>query len=362
MSLECLKLTAYFGERDRSDGRLLADELLALYQRRGVRVSALFRGAEGFGRLHHVHTDRLLSLSEDLPVVATALDSPARIEALLADVLAVKRRGLLTLERARLLDSDAASEEPALGLAVGDATGRKLTIQVGRRERVGNRPAFVAVCELLYRRGLAGASVVLGVDGLRDGRRTRARFVSRNADVPMSIATVGDGDRIAAVVPELVAMLREPLITLERVRICKRDGEALERPHALAGADARGRALWQKLTVYSSHSATRAGRSLHLEIARRLREGDAAGVTCVNGVWGFNGAHAPHGDRLLQLRRHVPVLTIAIDSPAKAARSFAVIDELTREHGLVTSEVVPAMHALGASERIGALELADTSC
>jgi PII-like signaling protein len=55
MSAECLKLTAYFGERDRADGRLLADELLALYQRRGVRLSALFRGAEGFGRLHHVH-------------------------------------------------------------------------------------------------------------------------------------------------------------------------------------------------------------------------------------------------------------------------------------------------------------------
>jgi PII-like signaling protein len=94
---------------------------------------------------------------------------------------------------------------------------------------------------------------------------------------------------------------------------------------------------------------------------RRLREGDAAGVTCINGVWGFHGAHAPHGDRLLQLRRHVPVLTIAIDSSAKAARSFALIDELTREHGLVTSEVVPAMQALSASERIGALELADTN-
>jgi PII-like signaling protein len=129
------------------------------------------------------------------------------------------------------------------------------------------------------------------------------------------------------------------------VRICKRDGELLQRPHALAGSDSRGLARWQKLTVYSSHDATHDGRSLHLELVRRLRAGDAAGATCLNGVWGFHGAHAPHGERLLQVRRHVPVLTITIDSPANAQRSFQLIDELTAEHGLVTSEVVPAVHA-----------------
>ncbi|HEX8714700.1 MAG TPA: DUF190 domain-containing protein [Solirubrobacteraceae bacterium] len=370
MSADAVKLTTYFGERDRADGRLLADELLSIYERRHMRTSVLFRGAEGFGRLHHLHTDRLLSLSEDLPVVATALDTPERIEALLADVLAIKHRGLITLERARLLSTDAGSDgavdvpgldAPASVARARDTLERKLTIHVGRSERVGARPAFVAVCELLHRRGVAGASVLLGVDGLRDGRRTRARFVSRNADVPMTIVAVGAGERIAAVAPELAQMLRRPPITLERVRVCKRDGELLATPHELAGADARGRALWQKLTVYSSHDATHEGRTLHLEIVRRLRAGDAAGATCLTGVWGFHGAHAPHGDRLLQLRRHVPVLTIAVDSPAKAARSFAAIDELTREHGLVTSEVVPAMQALGTGERIGALELADTN-
>ena len=66
----------------------------------------------------------------------------------------------------------------------------------------------------------------------------------------------------------------------------------------------------------------------------------------MRGVWGFHGDHAPHGDRLLALRRHVPVMTIAIEAPrsAPSARS-TVIDELTREHGLVTSEMVPAIDA-----------------
>lgn len=361
MSGERVKLTAYFGERDRADGRLLADELLAIYERRGVRSSAVFRGAEGFGRLHHLRTDRLLSLSEDLPVLATALDTRERIEALLDDVLAVKRRGLITLERARLLEPNASTATPTATAGPADDGELKLTIEIGRGERAGSRAAFVAICELLQARGIAGASVLLGVDGLREGRRTRARFLARNAGVPVSIVAVGARASIERVVPEIGRLVRRALMTVERVRICKRDGELLATPHELAGADEHGRALWQKLTVYSSHAASCDGRSLHLEIVRRLRADDAAGATCVNGIWGFHGEHAPHGDRLLQLRRHVPVLTIAVDSPPKATRSFALIDELTREHGLVTSEVVPAMQALGAGGRLGALQLADTN-
>ena len=63
----------------------------------------------------------------------------------------------------------------------------------------------------------------------------------------------------------------------------------------------------------------------------------------MRGVWGFAGSHPPHGDRLFQLGRRVPVLTIVIDSPERIAESFAVIDDLTREHGVVTSEMVPAL-------------------
>ncbi|MBV8940350.1 MAG: DUF190 domain-containing protein [Solirubrobacterales bacterium] len=77
------------------------------------------------------------------------------------------------------------------------------------------------------------------------------------------------------------------------------------------------------------------------------------------GIWGFHGDHAPHGDRLLQLRRHVPVVTVVIDTPDRIAETFEVVDELTDEAGLVTSEMVPAMTSLdGAARRPGVLGLA----
>jgi PII-like signaling protein len=354
MNEDCLKLTTYFGERDRTGRRLLADELLDIYGGHRVAASVLLRGAEGFGHLHHRHTDRLLSLSEDLPVVSIAVDRRQRIESLLEVVLEVKRRGLITLERARMLTGDLNAVR--LPDSLGEAT--KLTVYLGRHERAGGRPAFVAVCDLLHERGIAGATVLLGVDGTRGGRRTRARFFGANAEVPVMIISVGTGERIAGALSELGRLLTEPLVTLERVRVCKRDGRLLARPHRLPETDERGLALWQKLMVYTSQAATFDGRPLSLELVRRLRRSDLAGATSLRGVWGFHGDHPPHGDRLLQMRRHVPTVTIAVDTPPRAARAFEVIDELTTEHGLVTSEMVPAMAALSASERVGGLRLA----
>jgi PII-like signaling protein len=52
---------------------------------------------------------------------------------------------------------------------------------------------LVTVCDLLHRRGVAGATVLLGVDGTAHGERKRARFLGGNTDVPMMIIAVGSG-------------------------------------------------------------------------------------------------------------------------------------------------------------------------
>jgi PII-like signaling protein len=82
---DCLKLTTYFGERDRLGSRFLADAFVDIYARHRLQTSLVMRGVEGFGAKQHLHTDRLLTLSEDLPLVAVAVDSRARIETALHD-------------------------------------------------------------------------------------------------------------------------------------------------------------------------------------------------------------------------------------------------------------------------------------
>jgi PII-like signaling protein len=351
---DCLKLTTYFGERDRTDDGFVADALLDLYGRREVAVSVLLRGAAGFGVEHHLRTDQLLTLSEDLPLVSVAVDTRERIEAALEEVQAIKRRGLLTLERARMLSG----EIPATTIPEELHEATKLTVYVGRQEQVYGMPGYMAVCDLLYRRGIAGATVLLGVDGTTHGIRQRARFFGRNPDVPLMIIAVGSGAKIERILGELGGLLHRPLLTLERIRVCKRDGELLARPVRLPDTDESGLRLWQKLMIYSSEQAKVDGEPQHHALVRRLREGGSRGATVLRGVWGFHGDHAPHGDRLLQLRRHVPVVTIVIDRTDGIQRAFGIVDELTAHRGLVTSEMVPALTALTEDRRIGGLRLA----
>jgi PII-like signaling protein len=351
---DCLKLTTYFGERDRVGDRFLADALTEIFARHELQTSLVMRGVQGFGIKHHLRSDRLLTLSEDLPIVSVAVDSRTRIEAALAEVKQLRFDGLVTLERARMVTGRIESVE--LPPELEQAT--KLTVYVGRRERIGGRPAYEAVVALLRERGVAGATVLLGVDGTAHGVRRRATFFGRNAEVPMMIIAVGAGETIAALLPELGAMLARPLMTLERVRVCKRDGERLGEPRHLPETDSSGLGVWQKLMVYAAESAGHDGSPLYRAIVHALREAGASGATSLRGVWGYHGDHEPHGDSFWQLQRRVPVLTVVVDTPERIREWFAIIDRLTDETGLVTSEMVPAFRATGPELERGGLDLA----
>jgi PII-like signaling protein len=352
---DCLKLTAYFAERGRSGGQFLGDALLGICEGHALRTSILLRGAEGFGRHQVLQTDRLLSLSEDLPMVLAAVDTRARIEAALPEIGEAAEHGLLTLERARLLTGDVG--RVALPEELHEAS--KLTVYCGRHERVGGRPAFVAIVELLRRHGLLSATVLLGVDGTAHGARERARFFAANAGVPLMIIAVGPGAELSPVLPEIAGILDRPLLTLERVRVCKVDGERLAAPHQIPGADDAGLRTWVKLMIHADHDTRHAGRPLFVEIVRRLRAARAGGATVLQGIWGYHGDRQPQGDRLLSLRRHVPTTTVVVDTPERIGAWFQIVDELTDRGGVVTSELVPAFHARGEWGDAGGLALAD---
>jgi PII-like signaling protein len=354
MNQDCLKLTTYCAERDRIGDRFVGDALLDLYGAHGFQASVLLRGAEGFGKRERLQTQRLLTLSEDLPIVTVAIDTRERIQDVLPRVEELMTHGLVTIERARMLSGSVGP----VTLPEELAEETKLTIYCGRQERARGRPAHVEVVDILHRHGVAGATVFLGVDGTSHGERERARFFGRNAEVPLMIISVGSGEKIASALPELADALSRPLMTLERVVVCKRDGARLAEPRHLPETDESGLGVWQKLMVYAGEQARHGNHPLYVELIRRLRAEGADGATALRGIWGYHGDHPPHGDKLLSLRRHVPVVTILIDRPSRIQRWWQVVDEVTDETGLVTSEIVPASRAATPEEKRGGLKLA----
>nr|BEK66935.1 DUF190 domain-containing protein [Kitasatospora purpeofusca] len=98
-----LRLTVLVGENDRHHHRPLYSEIVHRARAAGLAGASVFRGIEGFGASSLVHTARLLSLSEDLPVAVVIVDTEERVRAFLPELDGLRPAGLVTLERCEVL-------------------------------------------------------------------------------------------------------------------------------------------------------------------------------------------------------------------------------------------------------------------
>ena len=93
-----LRLRIYIGEADRWQGHPLHEALVGILRERRLAGATVTRGIEGFGRNAHLHTAKLLRLSEDLPIVIDVVDTEARIREILPELDAMVGDGLITVE------------------------------------------------------------------------------------------------------------------------------------------------------------------------------------------------------------------------------------------------------------------------
>ena len=77
------RLTVFIGEADQWNHRPLYTEIVHRAHAAGLAGASVLRGIEGYGATSRIHTTRLVSLGEDLPVAVIIIDSAERIEAFL---------------------------------------------------------------------------------------------------------------------------------------------------------------------------------------------------------------------------------------------------------------------------------------
>lgn len=98
----------FLGESDRCDsgphhGRPLYEAILLTLRERGFAGATVLRGIAGFGASTRLHTDRVLRLSTDLPVVVEVVEREEEIQRVLPTLDDMIDGGLITLERARVI-------------------------------------------------------------------------------------------------------------------------------------------------------------------------------------------------------------------------------------------------------------------
>src|SRR5215212_297157 len=93
-----LRLSVFVGESDTWRHKPLYTAIVHRAHQRGLAGATVLRGIEGFGASKRVHTTRLLSLSEDLPVVVLIVDEPAKIRDFLPELDELVVEGLVVVD------------------------------------------------------------------------------------------------------------------------------------------------------------------------------------------------------------------------------------------------------------------------
>ena len=100
---ERMLMRIHIGERDKYHGKPLYEAIVHLLRERHFAGATVLRGIMGFGATAGIHTEKVLRLSIDLPIVVETVETEQRIQAILPEIDQMIGGGLITLERAQVI-------------------------------------------------------------------------------------------------------------------------------------------------------------------------------------------------------------------------------------------------------------------
>jgi len=228
------KVCIYVSEDRQYHGKALYAAILDFLFYRGVSGATVLRGISGFGADHHLHTTRILRLTEDLPIKIEFIEEAEKVEVLLPKLFEMAGTGLIDVQDTEILKPAGPSKgQPQPGAEHPiriEGKAKLMRIYIGEQDRWKDKPLHEALIESLRANDIAGATVYEGIVGYGANRRLRkARGFSK--DRPIVLAVVDSEEKIRAYLPILDDMIGAGLVVLSDVDIIKytHDFRKLER-------------------------------------------------------------------------------------------------------------------------------------
>src|SRR6476659_1277733 len=110
---DAVLLRIFIGESDRHGHLPLYEAIVLKAREMQLAGATVLRGAAGFGHSSHIHTAKILRLSEDLPIIVEIVDSREKIDAFLPVLDGMMGSGLVTLEKIQVLQYGKEANRPA---------------------------------------------------------------------------------------------------------------------------------------------------------------------------------------------------------------------------------------------------------
>jgi hypothetical protein len=100
---EKVLMRIFLGEMDKKDRRPLYEVLIEMFRQEGFAGATIVKGIAGFGASSVYHSNKILRLSEDLPIVIEVVESQEKIDSIMPRIEAMMSGGMITLEKATVI-------------------------------------------------------------------------------------------------------------------------------------------------------------------------------------------------------------------------------------------------------------------
>jgi PII-like signaling protein len=220
------KVIIYVGEDHQYHGHAVYSAILDYLFYRGVSGANVVRGVAGFGADHHLHTTRILWLTENLPMKIEFIESPEKVEELLPKLHEMAGTGLIEIQDTTVIKpsetAPKAARQPAGPPLKREGKAKLMRIYIGENDKWRDKPLYIALVESMRANDIAGVTVYQGILGYGANRRIhQEKVLSLSHDHPIVLSVVDTEEKLRAFLPLLDDMVLQGLVVLSDVDVVK---------------------------------------------------------------------------------------------------------------------------------------------
>ncbi len=218
------KVTVYVMEGQTYHGSACYAAILDYLFFRGIADATVTRGVAGFGTDHKMHTDRMVDLSDQMPIKIEFLESPDRVEEVLPKLSEMACHGIIEVHDTTVIRPvPTGKKQPAeIPAAKLEAQAKMMRILIGEADKWNGKPLHQALVQALRANDIAGVTVYRGVLGYGANRRMHQdSALNLSHDAPILLTVIDTEAKLRAFFPILDQMVKQGLVVLSDVDIIK---------------------------------------------------------------------------------------------------------------------------------------------
>jgi PII-like signaling protein len=220
------KVSIYVGQDHQYHGESVYAAILEFLFYHKVSGASVTRGIAGFGADHHMHTDRILVLTENLPMKVEFIETPEKVEELLPKLHEMVGTGLIEIQDTTIVKPSESAKQAARQESTpplkSQGKAKLMRIFIGENDKWNGKPLHKALIECMRTNDIAGVTVYQGILGYGANRRIhKDSALHLSHDRPMMLSAVDTEERLRAFLPVLDDMVQQGLVVFSDVDVIK---------------------------------------------------------------------------------------------------------------------------------------------